>query len=375
MRAASFLLGFVIVAATVFSAIRTVILPRAAQSWLTRAVFVAARAPIAALAGPKRSFAWRDSVLALYAPTTLFALPLTWLTVVTVGYTFMFWSLGPSFGEAFHLSISSVTTLGFAAADSGLERVFAYCEAVLGLALLALMITFLPSIYSAFSRREVHVGRLEVRAGNPPSAENFLLRHHAIGYLDDPSNLDSTFRDWERWFAELEESHLTYPALVFFRSPQPDRSWVTAAGTMLDAASLTAACLGGRKVGSAGLCIRAGFLALRRIADFFGIEFNHDPAPDDPISIARPEFDAVWERLHAAGVDLVADRDQAWRDFAGWRVNYDHVLLALSEITVAPYAPWTADRSPPNRKRSKIRRFGIGRKQQIESEFVDAGRS
>lgn len=373
MRVLSFLFGFLVVGATVFSAIRTVILPRAAQSWLTRMVFVGARIPIAAIAGPKRSYEWRDRVLALYAPTTLFALPLTWLTVVTIGYTFMFWSLGPSMQRAFHLSVSSVTTLGFAPADTGVERVFAYCEAILGLSLLALMITFLPSIYSAFSRREAQVGHLEVRAGSPPSAESFLLRHQAIGSLDDPRDLDETFRSWERWFAELEESHLTYPALVFFRSPQPDRSWVSAAGTMLDAASLSTSCLVGRHVGSAGLCIRSGFLALRRIADFFGIEFDHDPAPDDPISISRPEFDNVWERLDRAGVDLVADQDQAWRDFAGWRVNYDQVLLALAEITVAPYAPWTADRSPPNRRRPRIKRFGFRRARRTEPDRVTPG--
>ena len=102
----------------------------------------------------------------------------------------------------------------------------------------------------------------------------------------------------------------------------------------------------------AQLCIRAGFIALRRIADFFNVVYNKDPKPDDPISVSRYEFDAVCDQLAEKGVPLKADRDQAWRDYAGWRVNYDTVLLALAAITLAPYAPWSSDRSllPTQRK-------------------------
>jgi len=91
---------------------------------------------------------------------------------------------------------------------------------------------------------------------------------------------------------------------------------------------------------------------------FFGIPFDPDPAPDDPIAIARSEFDDVWDQLAADGVPLVADRDQAWRDFAGWRVNYDTVLLSLAQITMAPFAPWTSDRSPIDHIRPRMRFFG-----------------
>jgi hypothetical protein len=96
-------------------------------------------------------------------------------------------------------------------------------------------------------------------------------------------------------------------------------------------------------------------LALRQIAAHFGIDYDPDPSPDDPISISRGEYDAVYDRLAEQGVPLVDDRHQAWRDFAGWRVNYDRVLLALAALTMAPYAPWSSDRShvgakgPPGR--------------------------
>jgi hypothetical protein len=356
-QAVVFVAGLVLVGWTVLSAIRTVILPRSAQSVLARWVFLPLGAIFRKVANEGRTFAFRDRVMALYAPIGLVALAGAWLVLVGVGYMLMFWALDPdrALGGAFHLSGSSITTLGFAPADTVWERVLAFTEAGWGLFVLTLMITYLPSMYSAFSRRETKVALLEVRAGTPPSAVEFILRHHAIGWLHD---LDDTWLDWERWFAELEESHTSYPTLNFFRSPLPDRSWVTAAGTVLDSAALMAAAVDTGTVGPKGVCIRAGFLALRRIAAFFAIPFDSDPAPDDPISITRPEFDEALDRLAEAGVAVRPDRDQAWRDFAGWRVNYDVVLLALAEITMAPYAPWTSDRSGPRHEEPRIRRFG-----------------
>lgn len=189
----------------------------------------------------------------------------------------------------------------------------------------------------------------------PPSAVEFLIRHHVIGWLDQ---LGPTWFEWERWFAEVEKSHTSYAALNFFRSPQPDRSWITAAGTVLDSASLMTSSMTIGEPGPLGVCIRSGYIALRRIADFFDIPFSTDPAPDEPISILRSEFDEAWDRMAAAGLPLREDRDQAWRDFSGWRVNYDDVLLALAEVTMAPYAPWTSDRSTLDHKRRRLRRFG-----------------
>lgn len=101
----------------------------------------------------------------------------------------------------------------------------------------------------------------------------------------------------------------------------------------------------------ADLTIRAGFLALRQIADYFGFAYNPDPKPTDPISITKEEFLAVVEELRAANVPLKADLEQAWRDYAGWRVNYDSVLLDLARLTMAPYAQWISDRSMPRKKR------------------------
>jgi hypothetical protein len=115
---------------------------------------------------------------------------------------------------------------------------------------------------------------------------------------------------------------------------------------VLDAASLIRSSVDVPADVQADLCIRAGYLALRRIADFFNIPYNPAPSyPDDPISITREEYELACSELAEAGVPLKADRERAWRDFAGWRVNYDSPLLALARLTMAPYAPWSSDRS------------------------------
>jgi hypothetical protein len=294
--------------------------------------------------------------MAYYAPVGLLVLVAAWLALVTAAFTLMFWAVQQeTLARAVYVSGSSLLTLGFSPVAGWAAHFLAFVEAALGLGLLALLITYLPTLYGAFSRREALVALLEVRAGSPPSAVEMLLRFQRIGWTH---RLTDVWTDWERWFAEVEESHTSYPALLFFRSPQPDRHWATAAGTVLDAAALTMSCLDVERQPQAALALRAGYVSLRRIADFFGIEYDADPAPDDPISISRAEFDAAVDGLAASGLPLVADRDRAWRDFAGWRVNYDAVLLDLAELTMAPYAPWTSDRSAPHRRRPTVRRWG-----------------
>ena len=132
---------------------------------------------------------------------------------------------------------------------------------------------------------------------------------------------------------------------------------MTASGSVLDAASLFLSSVQvSGDTAPAQLCIRAGTLSLRAVSEFFGIDFDPDPAPDDPISITRDEYDGAIHQLERAGVPLKADREEAWRSFAGWRVNYDTVLLALAGFTQAPYAPWSSDRSPATLHRPPVLR-------------------
>ncbi|HSR47862.1 MAG TPA: hypothetical protein VLL77_07710 [Anaerolineales bacterium] len=342
LRLLAFLVGVVLIGLAVLSALRTFVLPRGARDPITRRVFQGLRGLLDLRLRSVHDYKIRDNVLALYVPIGLLVLPLVWLALVTLGFAGVYWALGVRTPvEAFLLSGSSLLTLGFVPADGVLFSALAFLEAAIGLILVALLIAYLPTMYAAFSRRERAVNLLEVRAGTPPSAVELLLRFNRLGRLDQLTDL---WIDWEAWFAEVEESHTSLAMLVFFRSPNPNRSWVTASGAVLDAASLTAAFLDIPRNAQVDLCIRAGYLALREVAAYFQIPFPTDPRPDDPISIRREEFDAACDRLAEHGLPVKPDRDQAWKDFAGWRVNYDSVLIDLARMTTAPPdVPWSTD--------------------------------
>ena len=343
------------------SAVRTMVVPRALQSVLARGVFEGMRGVLSVFMGRHPPYERRDRVMALLGPVSMLVLAGVWLAVVQIGFTGVFWGLGSrSLRAAFELSGSSLFTLGSRSADDLPSETLSFVEAGMGIGLLALLITYLPSLYGTFNRREVAVALLEVRADNPPSGPNMLLRYHRI---ESDRGLTQVWRDWEVWFADLEETHTSLPVLVFFRSPQPTQSWVTAAGAVLDGAALRASTVAGRREPEADLCIRAGYVALRRLADFFQIAYDPDPHPGDPVSVTRAEYDAVCARLAAGGVPLKPDLDQAWLDFTGWRVTYDAPLLGLAALTMAPDAPWSSDRGVPFRRpplfvRSKPRRTG-----------------
>jgi hypothetical protein len=336
------------------SALRTVVVPRAESSLLTRAVFLAVRRLFELRVAKAKTWEDADRIMARYAPVALMLLPAAWISGMVVAFTPMFWALGSQFPrEAFTRSGSSLLTLGFAFARDLPETVLSFVGATIGLGLVALLISFLPSIYAQFSRREVLVGQLATQAGTPPEPAVLFQRAVRIDWLED---LDDLWVEWDRWFVELEESHTSNVALPFFRSQHPKRSWLTAAGCVLDAAALRAAALDLPRSFKAELCIRSGYLALRRIADGFDIPYDDDPSPADPVSVTRAEFDQLWERLVASEVPMRGDRDQAWVDFAGGRVNYDEPLVRLGAVIVAPAAPWSTDRSltryrPPLRRR------------------------
>lgn len=334
------LAGAALVVATVFSAGQTLVVPRATPVLITRWVFVAVGvlfAPVRRLA----SYRTQDRLLAAYGPFSLLTLPVVWLGLVLAGFTLVFWSTGQAWAEAFLESGSSLLTLGFKTPPSTAGAALAFGEAALGLGLVALLVSYLPSIYGSYSRREVAVTALETQAGSPPSAVTLLAR---LARIDGLAKLDTLWVEWRRWFADIEETHCTNPSLVFFRSPQPDRSWVTASGAVLDAAALAASTLDLGHQPEAELCIRAGYLSLRRIADFYVMPYDPEPGPNDPIAVRRNEYDAACADLAAAGAPLRPDRDQTWRAFAGWRVNYEPVLLRFASLCTAPTAPWSADR-------------------------------
>jgi hypothetical protein len=272
----------------------------------------------------------------------LVLLALVWALGVIVAFVPMYWAVTSlDVAGAFRLSGSSMTTLGLAAPPNAVSTALAVFEALLGLGVVALLIAYLPSIYGNFSRREEEVLKFEVRAGSPPSPTEYLIRLHAIGWTD---RLGQIWEPWESWFEELEESHTSQPSLALFRSQRATDSWITTAGAVLDTCALSEAVVDLPSQPQAALTLRAGFLSLRSIAAFYGMPTDPDPAPNDPISVSRAEFDEVVDELVAGGLPVKGDRERAWRDFAGWRVNYDQALLALCALCGAPPARWSSDR-------------------------------
>jgi hypothetical protein len=340
-----FIVGLTTVILTLSSAVATFVLPRAARSQLNRIVFGLLRRVIDFMLRFAKTFGRRDTIMAYYAPIGLLLLLPTWYLLILTGYAAMYWALGVGdLFAVFRISGSSLFTLGFDISKTPLITMFAFSEAMIGLLLVGLLIGYLPTMYSAFARREQAVNLLEVRAGSPPSALEMLLRFNRIHGFD---KLADYWKTWESWFADIEESHTTLPALIFFRSPRAENSWVTASGTVLDAAAITLSAIDIPYEASAALCIRAGFLAFRRIANYFDIENPQDPHyPETSICVERGEFDEVLNQLAEAGVPLKADREQAWKDFAGWRVNYDRSLILLCGLVMAPPASWSSDRVP-----------------------------
>ena len=335
--------GIVLVFVAIGSAIKTVVLPRAVSSIVTRGVFLTVRRFFRLIARPSMPQAKLDRRLAWYSPLGLVGILAAWLSLTLAWFTLIFWGVeNVTLRQAFDESGSALFTLGLSRPSSFPGISFVFAEAAIGLFLLALLITYLPSIYTAFSRRELGVTALEIRAGSPPSGRELIWRFWA---LERMGHLNAVWLEWERWFVDIEETHTSLPAVAFFRSPQPDHHWVTAAGAVLDGAALAVSTVDIERDVQAEFCLRAGYLCLRRIADFYNFAYDPNPSPDDPISVTRTEWDEAIAYLEGAGVPLKADRDQAWRDFSGWRVNYDAVLLALANLTSAPPAPWSSDRS------------------------------
>lgn len=349
LRAAVALTGVLGAVWSVSSAVRTMVIPRPERVWITMAAFNLARRFARWLASRTTSADRRHHILGAFAPIVLISLPAIWSVSVIISFSAIFWALlGGSWFTAIELSGSSLTTLGFTLAPTFLTRLIAIAEALIGLALVALVISFLPTFYSTFSDREIAVGKITVRAGEPPTTAEFLIRLHQLGRLE---HMGERWADWEEWFVKLGETHTSFPALIYFRSDRPERSWLAAAETALDSAVFVTATRLVPSTGQAETMIRSGYLALRTIADFYQVGsgnggLTRSGGNRTDISIKRESFNSLWERIEAGGIKLSVDQDQAWKDFIGWRMNYEDALMGLKQQVGDVPSHWTMEPAP-----------------------------
>ena len=340
-RWVGFAIGILLVISTGSSVIRTLIVPRGLQSALPRKVAQYAGRMFHFIARRFDTYEERDRVLAFQAPSFLLFLLSAWLMFFLLGYALLLWPLLISFPAALLESGSSIFTLGFAGTHAVGPTVIHFAAAATGLVVVALLVGYLPTLYAAFNRRETMVTMLQSRAGAPAWGPEIIARYQNVGLVEQ---LPSLYSEWERWSADVSESHTNYPVLIFFRSPHPLRSWVLGLLAVLDSAALYLALCPEKAPTEARLCLRMGFLCLRDIASFLGMEFDPDPLPTEPISLTFEEFEAGIERAVQLGFPVERTAEEAWPHFRGWRVNYEAVAYSIANVVSAPPGPWSGPR-------------------------------
>ncbi|MHB8682368.1 MAG: hypothetical protein ACYDA2_09795 [Acidimicrobiales bacterium] len=334
--------GALIVLADLVEVVRALVVPRATGIGPATSVIVLLRRMTHAAAAHLRDFDTRDRYLAIVEPTFILVRLVVWLAIGVVGFAFVIWGVSDAaFGHCFIDSGSSVFTLGFATEPGTVPSVVVFLAAAFGLILVALQIAYLPALYDAFNRRETLVTMLESRAGTPAWGPELLARHYLVGI---EGNLPAFYAEWERWAADVSESHTTYPTLLRLRSPHATNSWLVGLIAVCDSAALYLALSPQRAPAEARLCVRMGFTALRDIARVMKIPFDPDPLPDAGIALGYDEFLYAVERMQRAGVPMERPAAEAWPHFVGWRVNYESIAYALADEVFAPPALWTGVR-------------------------------
>lgn len=339
--------GLVLVLVTLLDVFRTLVMPRAARGRLrlARILFQPLWRPWRWVGVRRRSMEARERILATAAPFFFFVLLAGWVTMTVVGFGLLLWSPvfvdglrgsgDRSFATALYLSGSSLFTIGFGdVVAAGWTRVLVVIEGATGLGLFAVVIGYLPVLYQAFNRREVGVLRLDARAGSPPSGPELL---HRMGSAGARSSLSELFMEWERWAGDVLETHLSYPLLAFFRSPHDNTSWITALGSVLDAATLVITTVEGEPDDHAKLVYATGVHAVEDL--FYYLRLTERES-----MIERDEFESVLRDMKEDGFAVRAV-DEAFDAFTRKRAAYARRLDALAVLLAAPPAQWIGDRS------------------------------
>ena len=342
MEAIAFAIGLFLLALTFWDLFETVIVPRPTPGWfrIGRYLVRGSWRGLRAIRDGRRGRSY-DTLLGLFAPAATVALLAAWLISLIVGYGLILFALRDELqpvpgdlGTTVYFAATSLLTIGFGDIVAvGLPaRVIVTTAAVGGLGAVALVVTFLFSLYGSYQRREIGVVVLQAAAGAPPSAVALL---ESYAQIDLVGRLPELFRDWERWAAEVLDSHVAYPLLGFFRSSHDNLSWISALGTVLDAASLVLTTIDGVPRGEAKLFKRVG---THLVEDIYNLGFRAGEAT----ALERADFDAACARLSEAGYRL-RDGDDAWPQFEAARATYAPRLEAMATYWATPATSWLGD--------------------------------
>src|SRR5215813_11196595 len=349
IRWLGFAAGLVLLLATASSVIKTLLIPRSARSVFGTAAGGLVRGAFRTIAARVEDLRQRERILAAAGPAWLITLLVSWLACLLLGFALLLWPLNH---HTFPLSLeeagSSLFTLGFVRPFGAGPVALVFLAGASGLALVALLIAYLPTLYTAFNRREIAVTTLEALAGSPPWGPELLARQALIG---DVAYLPKVYERWTDWAADIAESHTNYRTLAYFRSPAPQPSWLLGLLAVLDAAALHLSLNPGTAPPEARPLLRVGYVTMRKLSRGLGMPVTDDPHPDDPIMLTRAEYGAAVDRMRRAGWVFERDPDEAWPHFHGWRVNYEAAAYALARFLDLPPAVWSGarprHRAPP----------------------------
>jgi hypothetical protein len=279
-----------------------------------------------------------EYLLNVYPALSLLGLLVLWLAGLMIGWSLVYWGLGlhvggaQDWGTLVYYAGASLVTPVFGSARGTLVRLLTLLETLTGVVTIALMISYLPALYGAYSRRESRLLTLDDPRGDRITPVRVIALSAPGGDLE---MLYRSLGEWQMWTADVLESHVSYPMLALFRSQHPGQSWVTALGVVTDAASLTAACVEGARDREPSFLYRRGRRAILEISSRL-----HVPSTTTPASwLVEKNFELAWQQLAELGVPL-RDKAVAWKDLQALRATYGDELERLIEFVVAPRGFW-----------------------------------
>ncbi|HEV3048603.1 MAG TPA: hypothetical protein VGY13_14710 [Solirubrobacteraceae bacterium] len=291
-----------------------------------------------------------DTLLGIYGPFGVLFNLVLWVSGMMLGYACLEWAAGSrlgamgravDFGQDLYFSAATMTTDGPAglAAHSTFTRALQVVDAASGLAVLAIVIGYLPALYQAFSRREATVSQLDARAGSPPSAGRLLVRTTAHGGW---AGLSEYLGGWEQWVAELMETHLAYPVLGYFRSQHLNQNWLAALTTVLDSCAFAIAAAPREHVDSARFTFA---IARHAVVD---LSYSFHVPPNEPLEDRLPpeSLGELLAQLRAGGLEPAVEEATVAERLRHTRAMYEGYVCALSQRLALALPAWLAPDSP-----------------------------
>jgi len=348
MQTITMICGILCVLAVLLDAFQTIILPRRATGRirLTRIFYIATWLPWRFIAIRFRNPRKRETALSFYGPLSLIFLLVFWACGMVFGFSLIYFALGTPFNDSsrpisyltdLYVSGTNFFTLGLGDVipRTTPARALSTLQAGTGFGFLAVIMGYFPVLYGAFSRREVSISLLDARAGSPPTAAELMRRHAYSGAEEELSRLLS---EWERWSAELLESHISYTLLCYFRSQHTNQSWIGALTCILDTSALLIAGVQGHEARQAQLTFAMARHAMIDLAQVFSLP----PIRNLQDRLPPERYEQLYRLLCQSGVSVCRD-GQSYERLRNLRALYEGYAAVLSNHLCMPLPPWIAD--------------------------------